>query len=563
MTGRDPRDDPSLYSVRVDDAELVRLAAAGDRDAWGSIYDRYADRLHDYCWSILRDRHEAEDALHDAFVTAATKLHQLRDPASLRPWLYTICRTHALARTRRRAREQPTDELPEMTAPSSDVDDPDIEYLRQLVWDAAGGLAPRDRSVLDLHLRQGLQGQELAAALGVKEHHATVLLGRVRDHVDRSLGALLVARTGRRDCAELDELLVGWDGSLSPLLRKRVARHIDNCDVCRERRRRMVSPAALLAGVPILPAPGYLRDRVLDDVALASSGHSDGQYVNTRVPHWAVLAAAAAVGLLVVVGAAFFAFRPTTDPVNETAVAALATPSAAATAGATAATPGSVLTGGSPAPSESETVATPAADPAAIELLTDTVDFGDSATEAILQFRNSGGQSLSWSLSASSVEASPTAGSLAPGETAELVLQLDRAALPEGNFSDAVVISGAGALEVPVIASVERAPTIGDPTASRRFIVFGSAAGRCGTAQVSATVDDESDVIVTLHWQTGGGTNELAMDDTAGRHTSTVGPVATPGGGDIRWRVVATDNRGNTARSATQVLPVQPPPCSG
>jgi RNA polymerase sigma factor (sigma-70 family) len=275
MTRRDPPDVPpplseQLYSVRVDDAELVRLAATGDRSAWGPIYDRYADRLHDYCWSILRDRHEAEDVLHDAFVTAATKLHQLSDPSSLRPWLYSICRTHALAPTRRRSRELPTDELPEMTAPA-DVDESDIEYLRRLVWEAAGGLAPRDRSVPDLHLRQGLQGQQLAEALGVKEHHATVLLSRVREHVERSLGALLVARTGRQDCAELDELLSGWDGSLSPLLRKRAARHIDNCDICGERRRRMVSPAALLAGVPILPAPVYLRDRVLEDVALASA----------------------------------------------------------------------------------------------------------------------------------------------------------------------------------------------------------------------------------------------------------------------------------------------------
>ncbi len=78
MARRDPPDVRQLYSVRVDDAELVRLAASGDRDAWSTIYDCYADRLHDYCWSILRDRHEAEDALHDAFVTAATKLHQLR-----------------------------------------------------------------------------------------------------------------------------------------------------------------------------------------------------------------------------------------------------------------------------------------------------------------------------------------------------------------------------------------------------------------------------------------------------------------------------------------------------
>ena len=31
------------------DAELALASAAGDRDAFAGIYDRYADRLHDFC----------------------------------------------------------------------------------------------------------------------------------------------------------------------------------------------------------------------------------------------------------------------------------------------------------------------------------------------------------------------------------------------------------------------------------------------------------------------------------------------------------------------------------
>ncbi len=207
------------YPGRVDDATLVHLAAAGDREAWAGIYDRYADRLHDYCFSILRDRHEAEDALHDAFVVAAGRIDQLRDPSRLRPWLYAICRTSALARARRRARAVPTEGAADMSPAA--VDEPGAEQaeLARLVQDAAGGLAARDRAVLDLHLRHGLDGADLGEALGVDAHHATVVLSRVRDLVERSLGALLVARTGRRECPELDRLLAGWDGGLSPLLR--------------------------------------------------------------------------------------------------------------------------------------------------------------------------------------------------------------------------------------------------------------------------------------------------------------------------------------------------------
>jgi len=249
----------------MDDADLVLAARTGDREALAAIYDRYADRLHDYCWSILRDPHEAADAFHDAFLAASQRLDQLRDPSKLRPWLYAIARHEALRRATARGRQQPTAEVDDVTpAGGPEVDDPyRQEEAAALVWAAAAGLAPRDRALLDLNVRQGLEGQELAEAIGVEPSHAYVLLSRLRDQVERSLGALLVARYGRRDCPDLARILEGWDGKFSPILRKRVARHADSCSTCADRRRLLASPTALLGVVPLLPAPADLKDRIL------------------------------------------------------------------------------------------------------------------------------------------------------------------------------------------------------------------------------------------------------------------------------------------------------------
>ena len=112
--------------------------------------------------------------------------------------------------------------------------------------------------------------------MGVEPGHAYVLLSRLRDQVERSLGALLVARLGRDDCPDLAAILSGWDGRFTPLIRKRVARHVDACDVCSERRRTAASPLALLAAVPPMPAPAFLRDRVLERVELLSGSGSGG-----------------------------------------------------------------------------------------------------------------------------------------------------------------------------------------------------------------------------------------------------------------------------------------------
>ena len=258
------------------DADLARAAAAGDRSAFAGIYDRYADRLHDYCVGMLRDRDDAADCVQDAFCTAATRLNQLRDADKLRPWLYAIARNEALRRLRDRRRETVSDDLPETVSqePGPDTLAARTE-LADLISDAAGGLSDRDRSILELTYRHGLDGPDLAEALNVSPVNATKMVQRLRDTVERSLGALLVARRIRntgRGCAELAMVLDGWDGHFTVLIRKRIARHIEACPTCHDDRQHLVSPVALLGATPaFIPAPGWLRERTLNEIELTPS----------------------------------------------------------------------------------------------------------------------------------------------------------------------------------------------------------------------------------------------------------------------------------------------------
>ncbi len=259
-------------------------AAMGDRAALAAIYDRYADRLYDFCVGMLRDREAAADCVQDVFVTAATKLGQLREAEKLRPWLYAIARSECLATIRGRKREQPTEEVPEM--PSLDASPETLAAradIADLIRDVSGGLSDRDRVVLELAYRQGLAGPELADALGVTARNANTLVERLRDTVGRSLGALLLSRRAKANmsaCPELSDLVADWDGAFTVLLRKRTARHIDDCAVCENDRARTVNPAALLAATPVVvPAPAWLRERTLDQAieALPHTSPNTGQ----------------------------------------------------------------------------------------------------------------------------------------------------------------------------------------------------------------------------------------------------------------------------------------------
>ncbi|SCF46865.1 RNA polymerase sigma factor, sigma-70 family [Micromonospora matsumotoense] len=239
-----------------DDRALVEALRRGDRVGLEGIYRRYADRLYTYARMMLREPEAAADAVHDAFLLAGQRIDQLRDPDRLRSWLYAIVRTECLRQLRERSRSAP---LTEAAEPVADTADPaaavNADQVRDLVHLAVAALNPGDREVVHLAIRHDLSSVDIGAALGVPANHAHARLSRARSQLERALGALLVARGGARDCPALADLLDDWRGRLTPTLRKRVARHIDDCARCGLLRREQCNPAALLTAYT---APGFL-----------------------------------------------------------------------------------------------------------------------------------------------------------------------------------------------------------------------------------------------------------------------------------------------------------------
>jgi RNA polymerase sigma factor (sigma-70 family) len=246
------------------DRDIVAAIVAGDPAGLAAAYDSYAASLYGYCRSLLGEPADAADAVQDTFVIAAAKLGGLRSPSRLRPWLYAVARNECHGRLRARSRQADLDEAVEMTDEGADVGGAAQRgELRDLVLDAVAGLNQGDREVIELNLRHDLGGADLAGVLGVPVNQAHALASRARGQLERALGALLVARTGRRDCIILDDILENWDGRLTVLMRKRIGRHIADCEVCTERKSRVLSPAALLSLLPLVPLPLGLRQHVL------------------------------------------------------------------------------------------------------------------------------------------------------------------------------------------------------------------------------------------------------------------------------------------------------------
>jgi RNA polymerase sigma factor (sigma-70 family) len=465
------------------DPEIVALLADGDPRGLEAAYVAYADRIHDYARGMLRNASPdaAADVTHDTFLIALAKASGLRDRERFRAWLYAIARNECLRvlRTSKRTTALPTDD--HTTADGS----PDMSSglaateRRALVLAAAEGLSPKDREVFELGMRHDLSAREVAAALGVSDNAAHAMLSRVRAQFERSLGALLVARQGRAACADLNAMLAGWDGSFDALWRKRIARHVTSCATCTQVERRELSPAALLAVMPLLPAPVLVRSRLFEDdteLVAYSRGLADRagpwdldgfpapvEAGRRRPALLAVLAVvlllfgvAQSVRLLAVedpdeesaptvvsrgttpASLASYAFggqvtlraRPST-PSPTTALTSSAQPSTAASATLSVTPSSAAPTGTASTPTRQPTTrtprptsSTPAPGTLAVSPTSLALRRGGSGT-VVLTAR---GGPVSWSAVASEyLILSATSGQLAPGETVAVTVTLDRA----------------------------------------------------------------------------------------------------------------------------------------
>ena len=533
---------PATGSAAPTDAELVAGVLAADREAFAAVYDKYGNKLYDFAYSMLRQREDAADAVADSFVIVAERINQLREPERLRPWLYAIVRSECLRllRARKRVDYGGEEQLINM---ADDALTPDQEAERsaaqKIVWDAAAGLADRDRALLDLHLRQGLDGAELGEAMGVSASNAYTMLSRLRAQVDRSLGALLIARLGRDDCDELDELLADWDGTFSPLIRKRVSRHVDDCTVCSERRKKILSPWMLLAGVPMFTAPALLRDRVVENTQLVAYTTPTGEplavtaastSIKPKVSTKTKVAGAAVAAVVLIGGTAATIVMQTDDTPPQDIAASSATP-----------TPTSTEFAASPTPS-----ATATAEPGVLTLSTTALALGTNASSSSFVLTNTGGSAVDYQLSSNVgwLTAGPSTGSVAAGKTARISVRADRSRVAEGNSSGTIAVTWAsGSGKVAVSLTEERDPSVGRPSSSNPT---------CDnqTVQVRANVTDASGLrSVRLTWNGPNGSGSATMSRSSGsRWVAQMGPFTF--GGNITMRVTATDQRGNTATSS-------------
>jgi RNA polymerase sigma-70 factor (ECF subfamily) len=168
-------------------SSAVRRAQAGDREALGFLYARYADNIYGYVRSIVHDHHEAEDVTQHVFAKLMRVIdkYEERDVPFL-AWMFRVARNVAVDHLRQQ-RLVPVEEV--RPTETTFKDTPEAGRLGDLK-DALATLPKDQREVLVLRHVAGLSPTEIAWRTGKTEGSIHGLHHRGR----RALTAELSAR---------------------------------------------------------------------------------------------------------------------------------------------------------------------------------------------------------------------------------------------------------------------------------------------------------------------------------------------------------------------------------
>ena len=162
------------------DLDLVRLAQAGDVDAFGELVERNRRAVFRAALACVRSPAEADDVAQEAFVTAYRKLGTFRGDAQFRTWLLSITWRKAIDRRKSISRWLRL----AVTPPRTDTREDSFDQMERV--------ATSNRSQEDTFVDEELQ-QNVTRLIGT-------LPRKLRD-------ALLLAGTGEHTYEEISQIL--------------------------------------------------------------------------------------------------------------------------------------------------------------------------------------------------------------------------------------------------------------------------------------------------------------------------------------------------------------------
>jgi RNA polymerase sigma-70 factor (ECF subfamily) len=182
------------------ETDLVHLAQAGDRNAFGELVRRHYQGVVRVVYSMCGDAGLAEDAAQEAFIRAWINLPAFEPSAPLKNWIYRIAINAALDVLRKKPEESLEERQESMLSDQAQgpeaalVEKERIAQVRQ----AMQALPEASRSVLVLREYGELSYQEIARVLDIPVGTVMSRLNYARNRLRELLTGVMVQMESER-----------------------------------------------------------------------------------------------------------------------------------------------------------------------------------------------------------------------------------------------------------------------------------------------------------------------------------------------------------------------------
>ncbi|MUU79014.1 RNA polymerase sigma factor [Winogradskyella endarachnes] len=157
---------------------LIKNCIERDAKAQSQLYKQYASKLFSLCLKYSKNYAEAEDNLHDAFITIFNKIDQYNKKGSFEGWLKRIAINTSLQRYRENVGVYDIINEGNIEDVSVDIneDDVSIEYLLQIIQE----LPDRYRLIFNLYVLDGYSHVEISELINISTGTSKSNLARAR-----------------------------------------------------------------------------------------------------------------------------------------------------------------------------------------------------------------------------------------------------------------------------------------------------------------------------------------------------------------------------------------------
>ncbi len=177
------------------DRELVERLCRGDREALRRLYETYKDDLLTIASCMLADRAEAEDCLHDLFVSLAGDSTPVRPDGNLKGYLVTAIANRARDRLRAGKRSKQAGEAAGRIEgeAATGLADPTAAMIEReeahRLYEAIAALPVQQRTVITLRLHGEMTFEEISRLEKVSNNTIRSRYRYALDKLRSSLGA--------------------------------------------------------------------------------------------------------------------------------------------------------------------------------------------------------------------------------------------------------------------------------------------------------------------------------------------------------------------------------------